>query len=144
MPIHSVLLTSEIHGHPSNSFGLSLYIHNTFLLRPKSPSELWPSFRSGTQPSTVLWPSSVRPITPPPLYHFCLFAHPPFLIPFPHTFHVSNIHLVSCSLPQTPFRTPNPKPQTPFHSTLHHVPLFYFHPYVFVRVPLLLPFLCSV
>ena len=49
---------------------------------------------------------------PPLLYYFCLFAHPPFLIPFPHAFHVSDIRLVSCSPPQTPFRTPNPKPRS--------------------------------
>ena len=50
----------------------------------------------------------------PPALSFCLFAHPPFLIPFltpfPHTFHVSNICLVSCSPPRSLSQTPNPVP----------------------------------
>ena len=112
------------------------------MLCPKSPSELQLSFGSGTQPSTVFQPSSVRSVTPS-FYHFCAFAHPPFLILFPHAFHVSNIHFVSCSPPQTPFQTPNPNP----HSVLLHItsPCSIFVPMFFFLNPCPLPstLLCS-
>ena len=77
------------------------------LLHPKSPSELWPSFGSGVQPSTVLQPCLVCPIIP----RFIISAYSfisPFLIPFPHAFHVSNIRFVSCSPPQ-----PRSDPRSP-------------------------------
>ena len=77
------------------------------LLCPKSPSELWPSFGSSAQPPMVLWPGSVWPIIP----HFIIFAYSfisPFLIPFPHTFHVSNICLFHVPRPWSPFWPPIP------------------------------------
>ena len=51
----------------------------------------------------------------------------PFLVPFPHAFHVSNICLFSCS--PSPIPLPNSDPWSLFHSTLHHIPLvlFCFH-----------------
>ena len=100
---------------------------------PKSPSELRPSFRSGAQPPTVLWPGSVRPIIPCfiiPAYSFIS----PFLIPFLHAFHVSDIRLVYVPHPRSPFRTPNPESHSiPLRITF---PLFYFH------FLLLIPILC--
>ena len=50
-----------------------------------------------------------------PLPRFIISAYsliPPFLIPFPHVFHISNIHFVSCPPLQFPFQTPNPKPRS--------------------------------
>ena len=97
-------------------------------------AKLWPSFGSSTQSPTVLWPSLVWPIIP----CFIISAHSfisPFLIPFPHAFHVSDIHFVSCPPPLIPVL--NPFPCSPFHSTSHRIPLILF------LFPLLFPTLCS-
>ena len=111
-----------------NIFGPCKIFLSTLL--PGSPSELWPSFGSSAQPSTVLQPGLVCPIIP----HFIISAYSfisPFLIPFPHALHVSDIRFVSCSLPR-----PCSDPRSPFHSTSHHVPLFYFRSYVFLPEPM--------
>ena len=70
-------------------------LHSKAMLRPKSPSELRPSFGSSVQPSTVLQPSSVWPIIPCFIISAYSFISSS-LIPFPHAFHVSSIHFVSC------------------------------------------------
>ena len=78
------------------------------VLRPKSPSKLWLSFGSGMQSSMVFRPSSFRCIIP----HFIILAYSfisPFLIQFPHVFHIPLLTLFHVPHPQTPFQTPNPK-----------------------------------
>ena len=73
----------------------------------QAPAKL--QIRHAASYSPLAWLGSIQY---PPLYHFCLLTHPPFLIPFPHAFHVSDIHFVSCSPPRSPFWTPNPKPHS--------------------------------
>ena len=94
--------------------GCHLYMRAVnFNDRCYAPSHL-PSSGRASDPARSLprssGPARFDPLTP--LYHFCLFAHPPFLIPSPLTFHVSDVRSVSCPLPRTPFQTPNPEPRS--------------------------------
>ena len=83
---------------------------------PQSPSKLWLSFRSSTQLSTVLQSSLVQL----PFPCFIILAYPfmsPFLIPFPHVFHVplfvlfyvlhSRILNPDCYVPSRPWDAPS-------------------------------------
>ena len=102
------------------------------LLCPKSPSELQPSFRSGTQSPTVLRPSSFQPIIPCFMISAYSFISP-FLIPFPHAFHVSDICLF-----HVPCTRPHSKPQTPIPVLFH----FASHSSCSILFPLLFLTLC--
>ena len=82
-------------------------IKREILLCPKSPSKLWLSFRSGVQPPTVIWPSSVQSVTPL-LYHFCLFVHIPVPDSAPPC--VSCFRCSFCFMSPAPNPIPNPEP----------------------------------
>ena len=128
------VLRSRGHYYLRHLSGHTLICHDqSNLLCPKSPSKLWPRFRSSMQSSTVFQPGSDQPIMPRFIIPAYLFISP-FLIPFPHTFHVSDICFVSCS--PSPIPDLNPKPQSLFHSTSHHISLVLF------LFPLLFPTLC--
>ena len=100
-----------------------------------APSHLPSSGRASDPARSLLRSTGPARFNPfPPALSFLLIRSSP--VPNPVPPHVSCFRCSFCFMSPTPNPVPNPEPRSPFRSTSHHIPLFYFRPYAFLPEPM--------